>query len=413
MPVLYEAWRTVRASAITSSSPDVKNEALIFESESIKRLRSIQRRLQTKKFQFQPQLGIAKKRDGKSPRPLVLAPIENRIVQRAILDVLQDHVYFISEVLEIPNSFGGLKRKNTKQAIEEIMEQHSIGKSHFIRSDIPNFFTKVSRERILEILKPHIQDNDFINLFSMSIETILKNYSQLSKDGLAGIFPNEYDGIAQGSPLSPLIANIYLHEFDNEFNKSSISCVRYIDDFVILAESESEASKGFRMAKAILKREGLDCYSPELNPEKAERGHIDHKGLTFLGCHITGRLIKPTNKNRDRLLEKIDTEIFFALKQANKSTELNSVEKGFYAKTLVNINNLLVGWGRSFSFCNSIQTLESLDQEISKKIDSMEEKINKLLIQSDYKKKRRILGITLLTETRLVEKNGDGIAVRK
>ncbi|MEW3947093.1 reverse transcriptase domain-containing protein, partial [Pseudomonas aeruginosa] len=84
-------------------------------------------------------------------------------------------------------------------------------------------------------LAKNIDDVDMVNLFSAAIETTLGNLTDLQRRGLESIFPLSHDGVAQGSPLSPLIANIYLAEFDREMNREGLACIRYIDDFVIMA----------------------------------------------------------------------------------------------------------------------------------------------------------------------------------
>ena len=87
---LEEAWRQVRSHAIRSQSPEIRAEARLFEQSVTAKLRSVQSRLGQGRFTFEPARGITIRRKGKTPRPVVVAPIESRIVQRALLNVLQD-----------------------------------------------------------------------------------------------------------------------------------------------------------------------------------------------------------------------------------------------------------------------------------------------------------------------------------
>ena len=80
--MLESAWRRVRTRGLLSASKEIRAEVVAFDDHPIGRLRSIQDRLKAKTFRFALQKGIAKARPGKSPRPIVIAPIENRIVQR-------------------------------------------------------------------------------------------------------------------------------------------------------------------------------------------------------------------------------------------------------------------------------------------------------------------------------------------
>lgn len=399
MQTLSSAWRLVRSSSMQSSSNDIRNEAIEFEADSYRKLKSIQARLQKRTFQFLPQYGIAKVRPGKSPRPLVIAPIENRIVQRAILDVLQKHVPYVQSVLDVPTSFGGIKGKNVEKAISAINGIFSSGVTHYIRSDIPSFFTKVIRERVVSVLSSNIDDVHMMGLFTSAIETTLSNFSDLERRKLDLYFPLEHEGVAQGSPLSPLIANIYLSEFDREMNNDQIACVRYIDDFVILAKSEKSAAAGFRSAKAILKRQGLEAYSPDADPSKAGRGSIAD-GFDFLGCYIKPGLVQPSRNARKSILDKIDAEMNLACMLANFALSGNGssgLGGGCYGQAISNINNIVWGWGKAFRFCTGSQVIEELDKKVSEKLDTFDRRIAKLLSRATHDQKRKIYGVRMLS----------------
>lgn len=398
MKTLSSAWRVVRASCMQSSSSEIRNEAIEFEADSFRQLKSIQSKLQKKKFEFLPQHGIAKKRPGKSSRPLVIAPIPNRIVQRAILDVLQDNVAYVQEILKVETSFGGIKGKNVALAIAAINKAFSNGVTHYVRSDIPSFFTKVQRAKVVDALAKNIDDVDMVNLFSAAIETTLGNLTDLQRRGLESIFPLSHDGVAQGSPLSPLIANIYLAEFDREMNREGLACIRYIDDFVIMAASEKQVMKGFRAAKAVLRRQGLQVYSPDDDPLKASKGDV-RDGFDFLGCYVKPGLVQPSKFARNRLLEKIDTEVSLACNLATMACKGgNGVGVGCYAQAIVNINYIVWGWGKAFRFCTGSQVIQELDRKISKKMQEFEVLISRKLRNADADVRRKVLGVRMLVD---------------
>jgi len=96
-------------------------------------------------------------------------------------------------------------------------------------------------------------------------------------------------GTPQGSPLSPLLANVYLHQFDLAMNQRGHRLVRYADDFVILCATEGEATRAWREAEKALARLRL-----ELNEEKTRIVRFDD-GFEFLGVRfIHGEAVKPT-----------------------------------------------------------------------------------------------------------------------
>ncbi|CAI8856413.1 RNA-directed DNA polymerase [Pseudomonas sp. IT-P258] len=395
---LENAWRVVKASAQMSSSEEIRNSANEFESDYVANLRTLQSQLREIKFKFKPQKGVAKKRLGKDPRPLIISPIENRIVQRAILDVLQDNVPYVKDVLDVPTSFGGIKGKRVELAIVKLKESFDGGAKYYIRSDIPSFFTRLKKETVLECMRLHVVDDSFYNLFASAIETTLANLSELGRKNLLEYFPIGLDGVAQGSPLSPLIANLYLAEFDREMNFGGITCIRYIDDFVILGKTEREVFAAFRRAEAILKRLGLTAYSPYSASDKADYGQVGN-GFEFLGCHVSPGLVQPSKKARRSLLDKVDEEIVRANYAAQHILDGGELfAGGCYGQALSKINRVVWGWGKAFSFCNGLQVAKSLDVEISNKLATLDRSMRKFMSGADYRARQKIAGINLLEE---------------
>lgn len=76
------------------------------------------------------------------------------------------------------------------------------------------------------------------------------------------------EGVAQGSPRSPLIASLYLHDFDNAMNTGAVVCLRYIDDF-FLGDDSSSVDQAFTKALRELKKISLMAYQPSAGSVKA------------------------------------------------------------------------------------------------------------------------------------------------
>jgi retron-type reverse transcriptase len=117
---LERAWRVIEENARTSQSEDVKREINVFREEAPRRLRSLSSKLSRGSFQFPPAKGIPIPKRGKGGkisndnfRPIVLANVESRIVQRSILDVLLQ-LSALQKYVHTPHSFGG-SGKDRKQ----------------------------------------------------------------------------------------------------------------------------------------------------------------------------------------------------------------------------------------------------------------------------------------------------------
>ncbi len=188
----------------------------------------------TGSIQFLPAEGLLIPRKGKKPRPLVKSPIPNRIVQRAILEVLQS-VLVLESYYKNSTSFGGIKGRKlgVPGAVRAVYESIQSGVAkYYIRSDVDSFFTRIPRSVVLENIGLIIPDKKFKNILEKATHVELDNLAKLGLS--ASYFPSYEIGVAQGCCLSPLLGNILLEDFDRKLNGRDITCIRYIDDFLIL-----------------------------------------------------------------------------------------------------------------------------------------------------------------------------------
>ncbi len=397
---LCNAWRIVHGNGITSKSDATRKQIKEFDQDSSRHLNRIGRQLRGRKFQFLPSEGILQQKPGKSSkRPIVKSPIENRIVQRAILDVLQSHAP-LSPYFNVQTSLGGIKDRGVSDALRAVYDTIQAGAKYFLRSDIEAFFTKIPKPAILSIIGGTTSDSDFLDLFKNAITIEPSNMEQLGADKNA--FPIHDIGVAQGSCLSPLLGNILLNEFDIEMNKGDITCIRYIDDFIILAPSLRAINSAFRKASRLLHKHGLKAYNPKNDHDKAESGKTT-KMFSFLGCEIKPGLIRPNRKSQNRLLKNID-ELF------NESTALMSDphrlirQHRTVTETLNDVSNIMKGWGNQYSFCNDPALMRRIDARVDKKIAAYlchyaEAKSYFDRREQPYNR-RRLLGVHLLIDSK-------------
>ena len=295
--VLLAAWRTIRQNARRSGNRLTRLEAEKFDENLPANIESIQRRLQKRSYKFAPAIGVAKsKGEGKAgKRAIVVAPVADRVVQRAILDVLYAHCPSVAlkHVLETPTSVGGVPGRGIGHALALIEKAEDEGAAFAIRSDIRNFFPSFPRAEVLAYLKAQIPDPEFVDLFARAVTVELANRAELGPD--AELFPLGDDGVAQGSPLSVLAGNIVLRGFDVQINARGVVCVRYIDDFLVLAPSANAARKALKAGLAILVPLKLQAYAPDDESGKAWAGPIS-SGFDFLGYRVVRGLNPPSKQ---------------------------------------------------------------------------------------------------------------------
>ena len=396
MESLHSAWRKVKSSALSSSSETIRNEAKDFESRLPKSLSDIQRALSKKTFTFQQQTGVAKTKANGNSRPIVLSPIPNRIVQRALLDVLQSRIKFVKEALATPTSYGGIQNKRVAMAVTDAKEAISKGAAFHIRSDIAEFFTRIDKTRVMELVAPHIKCPDTVALLQAAITTDLANIDVLRRQGLDEIFPLGVEGVAQGSTLSPLIANLYLHDFDKTMNDGEVICLRYIDDFLILGKDMGCVDRAFNKAQRELKKLSLHAYQPSATSDKASRG-LTANGFDFLGCFVSAGLLQPSKATRERFKKRIKSDLDASIRVMKYSVEAGNISpKGSYSGALQNLDRVILGWGKAFSFCSNGQWIKGLDDYITGALAQYEVEKRNLFQKSSGTDQRRMLGVKLL-----------------
>jgi retron-type reverse transcriptase len=391
--VLQHAWSVIYANGIRSESANTRSEVADFASDAHREVDRIERKLRGGTFVFPPAVGIAiKKKTGNKKRPIVKSPIPSRIVQRAILDVIQ-RLPEIKTKLGQHHNFGGIEGVGVPEAIEEAYKA-SLSHAYFIRSDIKSFFDKIPRDLALEKITSITKEPDFDKLLKKATDTELSNLKQLGRDG--ELFPLQKIGVAQGSCLSPLLCNLLLEDFDRLMNQRGIICVRYIDDFIIFAKNKEYAFKALSSGRAVLKAMDLDCYDPVSETRKAEHG-LCRDGFAFLGCDVHPGRIRPSAKSRKNLLFTLSG--LFNESISIVGTPVEAIhKKKTYADTLLSAGNIVRGWGNTYSFCTDDRLMDAVDLQIDEKFRHFNKIFKQAIANTSVQDRRRVLGLFLLAD---------------
>ena len=329
-----------------------------------------------------------------------MASVHNRVVERAWLDCLQSLSNFVRTVINQPTSVGGVPNRSVPHGLKIVKDAFAAGQRFYVRSDISGFFDHIPKAAVISRIADDVDDPRFIDTLTAATTVVLMNEEALGDD--RSVFPTDEEGVAQGSPLSPLFGNVLLYDFDREFNTRGIVCVRFVDDFVLLAENERSASRTFGSARSFLQGMGLSCHDPfaaNANVEKAAHGKVDD-GFVFLGYDIRPGLYQPSRKARQALSNAVDDHIRFGryaisdVKSAGNSFE----SRQRYAQTQVLLDKVVRGWGDAFAYSNAPNTLDNLDLEISRKLDTFRGWFARQVKDQDWKTRRRLGGVGLLVD---------------
>jgi group II intron reverse transcriptase/maturase len=298
------------------------------------------------------------KEDG-SKRPLAVAALEDKIVQRATAAVLS--AVFEEDFLGF--SYGFRPKRSQHDALDALIVGISSRKVNFILdADIRSFFTEVSQQWVVRFLEHRIGDTRILRLVQKWLR------AGVLEDGIVTI---EEKGTGQGSVISPLLANVYLHYvFDLWAERwrrreaaGDMIMVRYADDLVVGFQHEHDAR---RFWDAM--RERLREFSLSLHPDKTrviefgrfaaqnckKRGLAKPETFTFLGfvliCGTTrnGKFLLRRKSRRDRMrakLREIKEELRRRMHRPIPETGkwLAQVVSGFQAYHAVPTNSAAIG----------------------------------------------------------------------
>ncbi|MFH1897400.1 MAG: CRISPR-associated endonuclease Cas1 [Candidatus Desantisbacteria bacterium] len=165
------------------------------------------------------------------------------------------------------------------------------GYQYLIESDIEDFFPSVNLNRLAGLLDYYLPQKD-ICLKELLIKSIRNGYL------LNSAYYERTKGLAQGSPLSPLLANLYLDSFDEEIKKMDVAMIRYADDFIILARSKEAAEEILSKSEVFLSELGL-----KIKKEKTAIKHIK-EGFQFLGIRFEGSEVRVEPEDEFKRLKK-------------------------------------------------------------------------------------------------------------
>ena len=248
-------------------------------------LRDLHARMKAKRYRHQPIRRVHIPKEGGKTRPIGISAFEDKLVQDAVREVLE--AIYEQDFLDCSYGFRpGRSAHHAVRTLDRIVHQGKV--NWILESDIVSFFDSLDRNLLAKMLEVRVADGSLLRLIGKCLHVGVLDGAELS---------TPETGTAQGSVLSPLLGNVYLHyALDHWFQgrvkprlRGQATLVRYADDFVIGFEYQDDAKRVMDALGQRLGHFGLTLHPdktrllPFRRPRKGQPGGKGRATFDFLG----------------------------------------------------------------------------------------------------------------------------------
>lgn len=273
------AWKKV---AKNKGGPGVDDETIEAFANSLENnLASLNQAVANSTYAPSPYKQILISKGEGNYRELNIPTVRDRVVQQALLNVLTP----IAEPQFSSANFAYRRNRSYINAVEEVAHWRNAGYRYVLDADIEKFFDTIDHTQLLQKVRKYVDNTGILCL--------IKAWISVGVATDKGVIQST-QGIPQGAVISPLLANLYLNDFDHQISRFDVKLVRYGDDFIILGQTEEKLMHVLSEVKQQLSQLQLTIH-----PNKTQLTSFE-KGFRFLGHGFLDNAIFPLESAKEQ-----------------------------------------------------------------------------------------------------------------
>jgi len=340
---LLKAFRKVKSA---NGAPGIDGQSCKdFAKELDDNISNLLAELKAKIYHPQPVKRVEIEKPDGGIRLIGIPTVRDRVVQQAVKNILEP----IFDPEFHPSSYGYRPGRGTHDAIAKATAfMRTYGLRWVVDMDLSKCFDTLNHDFIIESVSKKVTDGSILSLIRMFLESgVMKG--------------SEYEATTVGSPqggvISPLLANIYLNDFDQYMKSGGYRIVRYADDILIFKSSKAGAENALKMAGNYLEKE----LKLTVNRRKTHITRLN-KGVAYLGVKIYPTHIRIQEKKLKAFKEKVR-------KCTRRNTPVN-------LETIIKqLNPILRGFANYFTITNSKRRFEDLMSWVRRRLRAIQMKL--------------------------------------